>query len=89
MKKLGIVLILISLATCAFTQSGTGFLIGQDADPVSFSSDRIVFNPEGKINGGTGSIYLQSGAGDASALSYNMASRLKIYRWNKTSQTWN
>jgi Tfp pilus assembly protein FimT len=61
---------------------------GSVGDPITFSKDMLILNPEGKLNGGTGSIYLQNTAGDASALSYNMASRLKIYHWNKTSQTW-
>jgi Tfp pilus assembly protein FimT len=57
-------------------------------DPITFGADRIVFNPEGKLNSGTGSMYLQNGSGDASAVSYNMASRMKIYRWDKAAQTW-
>ncbi|MCI0623899.1 MAG: GspH/FimT family pseudopilin [Acidobacteria bacterium] len=62
---------------------------GAVADPITFGSDRVVFNPTGKVNSGLGTIYLQNSAGDASALSFNMASRLKIYRWNKSVQTWN
>jgi Tfp pilus assembly protein FimT len=61
---------------------------GSVSDPITFASDRIVFNPEGKISGGLGTIYLRNASGDASAMSYNMASRLKIYSWNRTSQTW-
>jgi Tfp pilus assembly protein FimT len=61
---------------------------GSVSDPITFSGDRLVFNPAGKINGGLGTIYLQNGARDAFALTFNMASRLKVYRWNKTAQTW-
>jgi len=57
-------------------------------DPITFGSDRLTFNPAGKVNSGLGTIYLQNSAGDAAALSFNMASRLKIYRWSKTAQTW-
>jgi Tfp pilus assembly protein FimT len=57
-------------------------------DPITFNNQMLVFNPEGRLNGGTGTIYLRNTAGDACALSYNMASRLKIYNWNKGSQTW-
>jgi len=62
---------------------------GTVADPITFGSDRLTFNPAGKVNSGLGTIYLQNSAGDAAALSFNMASRLKIYRWNKASHTWN
>lgn len=62
---------------------------GSVSDPITFGSDRVTFNPAGKINGGLGTIYLQNGAGDAAALSFNIASRLKIYRWNKSGNTWN
>ena len=61
---------------------------GSVTDPITFGGDRLTFNPAGKVNSGLGTIYLQNGAGDAAALSFNMASRLKIYRWNKTMQTW-
>ena len=61
---------------------------GSVSDPITFGNDRIIFNLEGKLNGGTGSIYVQNTAGHACALSYNMASRMKIYNWNKSSQTW-
>jgi Tfp pilus assembly protein FimT len=61
---------------------------GSVTDPVTFGADRVTFNPAGKVNNGLGTIYLQNSAGDAAALSFNIASRLKIYRWNKTAQTW-
>jgi Tfp pilus assembly protein FimT len=61
---------------------------GAIEDPITFSNDKIVFNPQGKLNGGIGSIYLQNLAGDASAISYNMASRMKIYRWDKATKLW-
>jgi len=61
---------------------------GSVSDPISFSGDRLAFNPTGKINGGLGTIYLQNSTGDAFALTFNMASRLKIYRWSKAAQTW-
>lgn len=61
---------------------------GPVGDPITFGGDKVTFNPEGRINGGTGTLYLQNSAKDASALSYNIASRMKIYRWNKTAQTW-
>lgn len=62
---------------------------GSVADPITFGGDRLTFNPAGKVNSGLGTIYLQNSAGDAAALSFNMASRMKIYRWNKASHTWN
>jgi Tfp pilus assembly protein FimT len=61
---------------------------GSVADPVTFGGDRLTFNPAGKVNSGLGTIYLQNSAGDAAALSFNIASRMKIYRWSKTAQTW-
>jgi Tfp pilus assembly protein FimT len=61
---------------------------GAVADPITFGADRLIFNPTGKVNSGLGTIYLQNSAGDAAALSFNMASRMKIYRWSKTTQTW-
>jgi Tfp pilus assembly protein FimT len=61
---------------------------GAVADPITFGGDRVIFNPAGKVNSGLGTIYLQNSAGDAAALSFNMASRMKIYRWSKTEQTW-
>jgi len=57
-------------------------------DPVTFGSDRIVLNPEGKVNGGIGTIYVQNSSGDAFAFSYNLAGRLKVYQWNRFAQTW-
>jgi Tfp pilus assembly protein FimT len=61
---------------------------GGVSDPITFGGDRLTFNPAGKVNSGLGTIYLQNTAGDASALTFNMASRMKIYRWSKASQTW-
>jgi Tfp pilus assembly protein FimT len=61
---------------------------GSVADPITFGSDRLTFNPSGKVNSGLGTIYLQNSAGDAAALSFNMASRMKVYRWSKSTQTW-
>jgi Tfp pilus assembly protein FimT len=61
---------------------------GSVSDPITFGGDRLTFNPTGKVNSGLGTIYLQNSAGDASALTFNMASRMKIYRWSKASQTW-
>jgi len=61
---------------------------GAVADPITFGGDRVIFNPAGKVNSGLGTIYLQNNAGDASALSFNIASRMKIYRWSKATQTW-
>ena len=61
---------------------------GAVADPVTFGGDRVIFNPAGKVNSGLGTIYLQNSAGDAAALSFNMASRMKVYRWSKTALTW-
>jgi type II secretory pathway pseudopilin PulG len=58
------------------------------SDPVSFSSHRIVFNPQGKLGSGTGTVYLRNKNGDARAISYNIASRLKVYVWQKKSTTW-
>lgn len=62
---------------------------GPVSDPVTFAGDKVIFNPEGKISGGLGTIYLRNDAHDASALSFNLASRLKIYKWNKGNSTWN
>ena len=61
---------------------------GSVPDPITFGGDRLTFNPAGKVNGTLGTIYLRNSVGDAAALSFNIASRLKIYRWNKTSHTW-
>jgi Tfp pilus assembly protein FimT len=58
------------------------------SDPVSFSSHRVIFNPQGKLAGGTGTIYLQNRAADARAISFNIAGRMKIYTWQKKSTTW-
>ena len=61
---------------------------GSVSDPITFGGDRLTFSPSGKVNSGLGTIYLQNSAGDAAALSFNMASRMKIYRWSKATQTW-
>lgn len=58
------------------------------ADPISFSSQRVIFNPQGKLAGGTGTIYLQNKRGEARAISYNIAGRLKVYSWQKGNNTW-
>ena len=58
------------------------------SDPITFNGDRIVFNALGKINGGIGTVYLQNDQGDASAISFNIASRLKVYRWDKSAKVW-
>lgn len=58
------------------------------SDPITFSGDRVVFNRLGKLNGGVGTIYLQNDLGDATAISFNIASRLKIYRWDKSAKVW-
>lgn len=58
------------------------------ADPISFSSNCVIFNPQGKLAGGTGTIYLQNKRGDARAISYNISGRLKVYSWQKGSNTW-
>ena len=58
------------------------------SDPITFNSDRIVFNQLGKINGGIGTVYLENDQGDASAISFNIASRVKVYHWNKSAQIW-
>ena len=74
--------------------SGTGLLgppsspTGPVTDPISFSNDRVVLNPQGKLSSGLGSIYLQNYAGDAAAISFNIAGRMKIFRWDKSSLVW-
>ncbi len=57
-------------------------------DPITFGSDRIIYNPLGKINGGIGTVYLENDQGDASAISFNIASRIKVYRWDKSAKVW-
>ena len=57
-------------------------------DPITFGSDRIIYNPLGKINGGIGTVYMENDLGDASAISFNIASRIKIYRWDKSTEAW-
>jgi prepilin-type N-terminal cleavage/methylation domain-containing protein len=61
---------------------------GPVTDPISFSNDRIVLNSQGKLNSGLGSIYLQNYSGDAAAISFNIAGRMKIFRWDKSSLIW-
>ncbi len=61
---------------------------GPVADPITFSGDRLVFNAMGKLNAGLGTIYVQNTTGDAAAVSFNIASRLKTYRWDKSTLTW-
>jgi Tfp pilus assembly protein FimT len=61
---------------------------GSVGDPVSFNDDRVVFNTRGKLQNGLGSIYLQNDARDASAISYNLAGRMKTYHWDRGSLTW-
>ena len=61
---------------------------GPVTDPISFNNDRVVFNPQGKLNGGLGSIYLQNYLGDAAAISFNIAGRMKVFRWDKSSLGW-
>jgi prepilin-type N-terminal cleavage/methylation domain-containing protein len=61
---------------------------GPVTDPITFSNDRVVFNSQGKLNGGLGSIYLQNGMNDAAAISYNITGRMKTYRWDKSSGSW-
>jgi Tfp pilus assembly protein FimT len=62
---------------------------GPVTDPISFSNDRLVFNSQGKLNSGLGSIYLQNYLGDAAAISFNIAGRMKVFRWDKSKLTWN
>jgi len=57
-------------------------------DPITFNGDRIGFNALGKINGGIGTVYLENDLGDASAISFNIASRFKVYRWDKSTKVW-
>src|SRR5207249_8200140 len=56
--------------------------------PISFSNDRVVLNSQGKLNAGLGVIYLQNAMNDAAAISYNIAGRMKTYRWDKSSSSW-
>ena len=57
-------------------------------DPITFNGDRVVFNALGKINGGIGTVYLENDLGDSSAVSFNIASRIKVYRWDKSTKVW-
>jgi len=73
---------------------GTGLLgppsspTGPVTDPISFSNDRVVLNPQGKLNSGLGSIYLQNYLGNAAAISFNIAGRMKVFRWDKSALVW-
>ncbi len=58
------------------------------SDPITFSSGCIAFNAQGKLAGGTGTIYLQNRRRDARAISYNISGRLKIYSWQKRKNLW-
>lgn len=57
-------------------------------DPITFGNDRITYNALGKINGGIGTVYLENDQGDAAAISFNIASRFKVYRWDKSAKVW-
>jgi prepilin-type N-terminal cleavage/methylation domain-containing protein len=61
---------------------------GPVADPITFTNDRVVFNSQGKLNAGLGTIYVQNAATDATAISFNIAGRMKTFRWDKASKTW-
>jgi Tfp pilus assembly protein FimT len=61
---------------------------GPVTDPISFSNDRIVLNPQGKLSNGLGSIYLQNYLGEAAAISFNITGRMKIFRWDRSSLIW-
>jgi Tfp pilus assembly protein FimT len=58
------------------------------AEGISFPSNRVTFNAQGKLSSGLGTVYLQNRRKEARALSYNLASRLKIYSWQKDSLSW-
>ena len=55
---------------------------------ISFPSNRVIFNAQGKLASGLGTVYIQNRRKDARALSYNLASRLKVYAWQKSSLSW-
>lgn len=55
---------------------------------ITFASNQVSFNPQGKVEGGLGTIYLQNRSRAARAISFNIASRLKTYTWQKDSGTW-
>jgi len=61
---------------------------GPVADPITFANDKVVFNSQGKLNAGLGTIYVQNAAPDAAAISFNIAGRMKTFRWDRTSNTW-
>jgi len=74
--------------------SGAGLLgppaspSGTVTDPISFSDDRLVFNARGKLQNGLGCIYLKNGSNDASAVSFNLAGRMKVYTWDERTRGW-
>lgn len=61
---------------------------GPVADPITFTNDKVVFNSQGKLNAGLGTIYMQNAAPDATAISFNIAGRMKTSRWDRASKTW-
>ena len=61
---------------------------GPVTDPITFGNDRLVLNPQGKLNNGLGTIYLQNYSGDAAAISFNIAGRMKTFRWDKSRLVW-
>jgi Tfp pilus assembly protein FimT len=61
---------------------------GPVADPITFTNDKVVFNSQGKLNAGLGTIYMQNAAPDATAISFNIAGRMKTFRWDRTSKAW-
>ncbi|MEW5974910.1 MAG: GspH/FimT family protein [Acidobacteriota bacterium] len=74
--------------------SGTGLLgppsspSAPVADAITFSPDMVIFNSFGKLANGLGVIYVQNEVGDASAISFNIAGRMKTYRWDKSRRIW-
>ncbi len=55
-------------------------------DPIGFSDHRLNYNALGKIYGGIGIVFLENNQGEASAISFNIASRLRVYRWDKSAK---
>jgi Tfp pilus assembly protein FimT len=62
--------------------------IGPIADPITFTNDKVVFNSQGKLNAGLGTIYMQNAAADATAVTFNIAGRMKTFRWDRASKIW-
>ena len=58
-------------------------------DPITFSGDRLAFNPEGYCNK-MGTIYLQNESGEANAISSSISGvgRLRRYEWNRATSRW-